>query len=187
MSIQQWNILLNVVVGVLVVGYGIWLKNVVDQQIKAKDSTIETFKAIIEGKDADIARLQSDTAPAIAEQYSKMRSHADRMTADVADLQRIVDEKTKSMPSIRLLIEISLLVEIAQRMGDSVPTGHPKVQDYTKLFEDIYHLLKIKYEKFQELGHSSPEVQALWEEIRKALALWFESQTDPETDPETES
>lgn len=91
MTVQGWNLVLNVVIVVLLAGYGIWLKKVVDQQLKAKDATIETFKAAIRAYEAEIARLKGDTAPAIAEAYQKMRAHADQMTNDSLKLHKDVE------------------------------------------------------------------------------------------------
>lgn len=88
MTINEWNLLLNAVICVVLVCYGLWLKNVVDQQIKAKDATIETFNAAVTAYEAEIARLKGDTAPAIAEAYQTMRAHADQMTNDSLKLHK---------------------------------------------------------------------------------------------------
>jgi len=102
------------------------------------------------------------------------------MTADVADLQKIVDEKTKSMPSFRLLSGINLLVEIVLLIRDMIPSGHPKGPDFTNLSTNIYSFLKIKYEEIQELSRSSLEVEAMWEEFRKAIGRGLDSRGDLE-------
>jgi hypothetical protein len=88
MTIEAWNLLLNGTIAVLLICYGVWLKNVVDQQLKAKDATIETLKAAISSDEAEIARLKSDTAPAIVAAYQAMRLHADQMTKDSLSLRR---------------------------------------------------------------------------------------------------
>jgi cell division protein FtsB len=66
MTIQAWNIVLNAVVAVLIIGYGIWLRNIVTQQLKSKDAAIGALDAVIKVKEAEISALKSDTAPAIA-------------------------------------------------------------------------------------------------------------------------
>jgi hypothetical protein len=73
------------------------------------------------------------------------------------------------MPAIRLAIEINALAELAQKMKDMVPTDHPTGQDFTALFKYVYFELQAKHEQFQKLDRSSPDVKALWEEIRKAI------------------
>jgi hypothetical protein len=55
MTIQAWNIVLNAVVAIMVVAYGIWLKNIVTQQLQTKDTTIESLEAALKTKDAEIA------------------------------------------------------------------------------------------------------------------------------------
>jgi hypothetical protein len=97
MTIQAWNIVLNAVVAVLIVGYGIWLKNIVEQQLKSKDTTIEAQDAVIKIKDAEISALKSDTAPAIAKAYANVREHADRMTAEVNELTRREQELSEEL------------------------------------------------------------------------------------------
>jgi uncharacterized membrane-anchored protein YhcB (DUF1043 family) len=82
MTIQAWNLILNVVILVLLGFGGIWLKDIVDQQLKAKDATIEAFKATIKSHEAEIDRLKGETAPSIADAYQKMRTHAEQMTRD---------------------------------------------------------------------------------------------------------
>jgi hypothetical protein len=40
MTIQAWNIVLNAIVAVVLVAYGLWLKNIVTQQLKNKDTAV---------------------------------------------------------------------------------------------------------------------------------------------------
>src|ERR1700741_3554337 len=97
---EMYSILLNTVVAVLVVGYGIWLRNVFKHQISAKDATIETFETALKAKDGEIARLTRDTAPAIAAAYDIMRKHADKMTADFALASQRLQEQTNIIPQV---------------------------------------------------------------------------------------
>jgi hypothetical protein len=129
---ESSSILLNTVVGVLVIGYGIWLRNVFQHQIKAKD-------AVIEAKEAEISRLRGETAPAIAEAYSKMRAHADQMTRDANLLNQKLDEQTKVQPQIRLSVEAQLLVHVSQRMLDLI--GPTLVGDYESMRRAIYQFI----------------------------------------------
>ena len=69
MTLAGWNLVLNIVVGVLVIAYGIWLKHVIDQQLKSKDTAIAALEAVIKVKEAQISALKDDTAPAIASAY----------------------------------------------------------------------------------------------------------------------
>jgi len=140
-TFEVCNIVLNVVVAVLVIGYGIWLRNVVKHQIEAKDATIEA-------KDAEISRLRADTAPAIAEAYAKMRAHADQMTRDADQITR--DNQTlkqqaensfKSLPHVISLIELRTLEDIMNRMmnltGKTIPPAIPLDAAFLETFKYV--------------------------------------------------
>ena len=101
MTIEAWNIVLNAVVAVVLVVYGLWLRNIVNQQLKSKDTTIDALDAVIKIKDAEISALKSDTAPAITKAYADMREHADRMTAEVYDQTRRANELTEELQRSR--------------------------------------------------------------------------------------
>jgi hypothetical protein len=88
MTIEVWNVVLSAVILVLMTGGGIWLRYVVEQQLKAKDTTIEALKGVVQLKDAHISALQGDTAPAIVRAYTEMRQHANQTTEDYQDLVR---------------------------------------------------------------------------------------------------
>ena len=108
MTIQAWNIVLNAVVAVLIVGYGVWLRNIVKQQLQSKDTAIAALEAIIKIKDAEISALKSDTAPAITKAYAEMREHADRMTEDVQRLEQQIttmkEEQKRSIADVSVKI-----------------------------------------------------------------------------------
>ena len=129
MNLQTYSILLNSVVGVLIVGYGIWLRNVVKHQIEAKDSTIQS-------KDAEISRLRGETAPAIAEAYAKMRAHADAMTADVNRLQRLEMDAQHD----RLRIEAETQVLAVQRLLTLI--GPTPQGDYEAFRQAVYQYFR---------------------------------------------
>lgn len=65
------SIALNTVIGVLVIGYGIWLRKIFKRQIAAKDAVIQVLESALTTKNAEISRLHADTA--IAEAYARMR------------------------------------------------------------------------------------------------------------------
>lgn len=139
------NIVLNAVVAVLVVGYGLWLRNVFQHQIKAKDATIET-------KDAEISRLKAETAPAIAEAYSKMRAHADQMTVDANLLSEKLDEQIKSLPQVRLSVEVQLLLREGKRLLMSIEPIPSDDWHATRqlIYQFVYDLFEEAEEKVNE-------------------------------------
>jgi len=88
MTIEAWNIVLSAVILVLLTGGGLWLKYVVDQQLKSKDTAIQALESVIKIKDAHVASLQGDTAPAIVKAYADMRRHANDATEEALRCQR---------------------------------------------------------------------------------------------------
>lgn len=124
------SILLNTTIGVLIVGYGIWLRNIFKHQIEAKD-------AIIAAKDAEITRLRADMASAIVEAYAKMRAHADQMTVDVNLFNQTLDKHTKILPQVRLSVEVQLLARVAQRMLDLIGSGEPARQVVNQVIREL--------------------------------------------------
>ncbi len=97
MTIEAWNIVLNAVVAVVLVAYGLWLRNIVTQQLKSKDTAIGALEAVIKIKDAEISSLKSDTAPAISKAYAVVRQHANQMTAEVDELTRRANELSEEL------------------------------------------------------------------------------------------
>jgi low affinity Fe/Cu permease len=122
MTVEQWNLVLNTVIGVLVIGYGIWLKNIVDQQVKAKE-------AIIQMKDERISQLQGDSAPAIATAYATMRQHADKMTEDSTRLLEQLNTSEKRHGSERLFGEVTGLITASTLLNSLIAplTSDPAV------------------------------------------------------------
>jgi hypothetical protein len=110
MTIEAWNIILSAIMLALMIGGGVWLKYVVDQQFKAKDTTIEALKGVVELKEAYISTLTGNTAPAIAQAYAVIKTHADAMTSE----QLRLSEELKSL-NIQLLLK-----EIVTPMRDLV-------------------------------------------------------------------
>jgi hypothetical protein len=86
MTIESWNLFFSAGIAALLSIGGIWLKHVVDQQLRAKDSSIQSLESVIKSKEAEISALKADTAPAIVKAYSDMRQHANEMTEEVQRL-----------------------------------------------------------------------------------------------------
>lgn len=99
MSIEAWNIVMNATIVVVGAWYGIWLKNIVNQQLKSKDSAIQALETALKAKQAEIAGLRSDTAPAITQAYRVMREHAGEVTSE---LQLITDELKRTKATAQM-------------------------------------------------------------------------------------
>jgi uncharacterized membrane-anchored protein YhcB (DUF1043 family) len=100
----------HVIIGVLVVCYGVWLRHVVKQQLKIKDSTIEN-------RNAQISRLQGEAAPAIAQNYQTMKKYAEETSNEVNRLAEELEtvtlkllSKEQAAPNWRMLGEAQGLV-----------------------------------------------------------------------------
>ena len=85
MTVEAWTLILQAVLTVLVVTYGIWLRNIVKQQIDAKEATIQSLQT-------QIAGLKQEVAPAIVTHYQTMRAHAEEMTGEVQRLKQELQE-----------------------------------------------------------------------------------------------
>lgn len=123
MTIEAWNIVLSVVIVVLLTGGGLWLKYVVTQQLKSKDTAIEALKGVITLKDAHIASLQGDTAPAIVKAYADMRRHADQVTADYLRLSQATEEQQNQKELVKpklILAAVHGLMLASNILNDTV-------------------------------------------------------------------
>jgi hypothetical protein len=110
MIIEQWNIVLSAAIGVLLVGYGVWLRYVLAQQLRSKDTAIQALEAALKAKDAEISRLQGDTAPAITAAYSTMRKYANEVTDDSRRLSQQVAELTQAQQRLGRIAPASKLL-----------------------------------------------------------------------------
>lgn len=99
MTIEAWNIVLSAVILVLLTGGGLWLKYVVDQQLKSKDTAIQALESVIKIKDAHVASLEGNTAPAIVKAYADMRQHANDATGEAERLSAQLAEVKKQRKS----------------------------------------------------------------------------------------
>jgi hypothetical protein len=157
------TLVLNAVVAVLLVGYGLWLRNIFIQQLSAKDTTIETLNAAIKLHEGEVAALKGDRAPAIAAEYKTMREHADLMTREkqVLDEQMkiLIEKQSKaSAPDVD-----SALLENAQSRGmalaASIVFKHIGTQGYgpidtKKLLPNIFHAIE---EITEEINKRTPK------------------------------
>jgi hypothetical protein len=113
MTIEAWNIVLSSVILVVMAGVGYWLKYVVEQQLKSKDTTIEALKGVVQLKDAHIESLQGNTAPAIVKAYADMREHANSMTEESQRLSVQLGAITKKQKvETEMLLTKILLSEV---------------------------------------------------------------------------
>ena len=142
------TLVLNAVVGVLLICYGLWFRNIVNQQLRTKDTTIETLNAAIKLHEVEIAGLKGDRAPAIAAEYKTIREYADRMTADKQGLdQRLkkLTERQKEEAKIHmvetamaevdgLLVASDLLLSHFANYGEVMSSGVAPEQGFFQSF-----------------------------------------------------
>jgi len=139
MTIQGWQIVLQAIIAVGLVGYGVWLRFVIKQQLQSKDGVIEALKATITTHEAHITNLKNDTAPAIANAYAVMRQHAEQQTADALQYQ----ERLQNVAAARRVREQLEPVEKAMNEIEGLMLGM-KILDT--------HLGKLLYPNRPELS-----------------------------------
>jgi hypothetical protein len=64
--------------------FGIWIRYVVNQQLKLKDVTIES-------KNAEISRLKGEAAPNIVKSYQSVKKYADEVSGQANELRERLD------------------------------------------------------------------------------------------------
>ena len=106
--------------GLVLVG-GIWLKYVVDQQLKLKDSEIGTLNTAIKLHESQIAALKAERAPAIAAEYKTMLEHAEKMTAEKQRLDELVKTLKESNKRDARLVRIEH--NMAERDGLTIASS----------------------------------------------------------------
>jgi predicted histidine transporter YuiF (NhaC family) len=121
------TLVLNAVIAVLLVGYGLWLRNIFTQQLSAKDTTIETLNAAVKLHEGEVAALKGDRAPAIAAEYKTMREHANQMTEEKQKLEDRVKNLTDSQrrgeairPVLKALSEMDGLMLAGKFLSDAL-------------------------------------------------------------------
>jgi hypothetical protein len=176
MTIEQWNIVLSSIIAVLMVIYGIWLKYVIDQQLKAKDAAIQALEAGLKAKDSEISRLERDAAPAIVADYTTVRQYANSVTEQRIQLQGQLDtlssehQRHRSVaPAELLLSEVGglqiasgLIVQALERFGSAV---QPSPDSITKLVQDIVDVAK---QIQHEIGSRIAKITGLVDAIKSS-------------------
>lgn len=107
LTMPEWSVLVNALIAALMIGYGFWIRNVVSQQHKLKDATIESLNAALTEKEAEISRLKEDAAPKIVKAYREMKEHADEMTGEVDALKKKIQAQIEKNEVVQLLAESS--------------------------------------------------------------------------------
>jgi hypothetical protein len=107
-GIAEWALVVNAVVAVLMVGYGVWLKHFMKQQLADKDSVIESLKAVATSKDTEISKLKGDVAPAVTQSLAWM-------TADTIRLWNLVNNFSE--PPERAAVVAPALEWLARAKG----------------------------------------------------------------------
>jgi hypothetical protein len=155
MQIETWNILLNALIAVLLVGYGIWLRSIFRHQLASKDSTIENLGAAIKANEAEIARLRGETSPAIAEAYERLKKLTDAVAAESNDLSARLKAADAERP--KLDEDFSLRLQVSHVRG---------FQEATEIFtRKIIELSKIPHPS----GVSSQDLFSLLTEISQGF------------------
>ena len=102
------TLVLNVVIAVLLVGYGLWLRNIFTHQLSAKDTTIETLNAAIKLHETEIAGLKGDRAPAIVKDYKAMKEHAEQVTLEKQQLDERMQSLTETQRRMAAVHEVDV-------------------------------------------------------------------------------
>lgn len=106
MIIQAWALISTVITPPLIAGGGFWLRNLVNEQLKSKDATIESLNAAIKLHEAAITGLKGERAPAIAADYKAMLEHANQKTEENQRLKEqmkdLTEDQKKVMNSLAL-------------------------------------------------------------------------------------
>ena len=117
MNIEIANIVLTSTIVVLVMSYGVWLRNVVNQQVRTKDSTIEQLGAAIRANGAEISRLKADAAPAIAGAYMQLKEYSEKVTQELnAEVAKAKSTKGNPKELARALLERDLGFKMASNI-----------------------------------------------------------------------
>jgi hypothetical protein len=110
MTIQGWNLLFNAGIFALMLVGGLWLKYIVDQQLKAKDAAMKVLESTIKGNEAEISALRSNTAPAIAQAYAVMKQHAEDVTGEALRLAEQVRKLSEEVQDTENLTRLDMLL-----------------------------------------------------------------------------
>jgi hypothetical protein len=137
LTIAVFSILLNAIIAVLLVIYGIWFKYIVRHQLDSKDAAIQALQTAIAAKDAVIQQLEGEKAPAIAQNYKIMKEHANEITEMNMQLKVRMDKISADNAELK---DMGLkLARWAKRKKDVGPMT--KLRDEAKGLMIAYHML----------------------------------------------
>jgi hypothetical protein len=117
-NIQAYQVILESVILVLVTGFGFWAKHVFTQQVAMKDVAIQALQSALTSKDAEIARLTSETAPQLAQRYMQMTQYVDHMTGIATESESRLHEAESRLR--RTLERVGTFNEKQKRNLDSL-------------------------------------------------------------------
>jgi hypothetical protein len=175
-TIEAWNLLFSAGIAALLLVGGVWLKHVVNQQLKSKDTAIHALEAVIKIKEAEISSLKADTAPAITKAYGDMRQHANQMTDEAQRLSEEVknltahQQRNDLIVSARLLLSESTGLTVAQHflhqnLGQWLFPNPPKppaisaasmieiINRFTKTFAEVNVEVRNRHREIDKLIH----------------------------------
>jgi hypothetical protein len=152
-TIQGWEILLEAAILALMVVYGIYIRDLVNKQIAAKDSTIEMLRA-------QISALQANTAPAIVKDYATMRDYADKTTEEKNRLQEELQAEmmrfqvqmakaTQFSQAMKVVSDASSVLSLIEGSLDAQQTVHAELS--VVLFPESRKAPEATYETLQTI------------------------------------
>jgi hypothetical protein len=111
MTLQIAQIIVSAAIAGMMVGYGFWIRNVVKQQGELKDAGLEALRSALTAKDAEISRLNAESAPNIIAKYKLVKDHAEQMTNEASVLavqfREREEELQKALQNQRLLYKLT--------------------------------------------------------------------------------
>ena len=181
MSIQGWILLFNAAITALILVGGVWLRSVVNQQLRSKDSSIQALEsaskqleAALKSKDAEICALKAASAPAIAKDYETMLKHADSVTEEKHALLKQVKDLNDAHSRVLGILPAELTLAtmdglllaqnlFATRIGSilfpkpakppeiSIDTMMRIIDEFNEAFRLANHLIEQKSKEFESL------------------------------------
>ena len=144
MNIQVVTAICAAVTPALLLGGGFWLRHLVNQQLKAKDATIEKLQAAHTVYEARIASLESQRAPELAKDYRVMLEHAEQMAKEKRQLaeqiKSLTDEQKESENAkaiLAMMNQIDGLYVAADVLTRAVTGQSNDVVSWSKFTEKI--------------------------------------------------
>jgi len=94
MGIPEWNILLNALIAVGLIGYGLWFRNITTHQLGSKDATIETLQT-------QLAKMEKERTPHFAAEHSQMRAALEDVSKKKQELEVEITSYQAEMKKLR--------------------------------------------------------------------------------------